>query len=93
VIFLDIDMPRLDGYAACHQIRAQPWGKAIKIVALTGWGMEKDRRQTAAAGFDEHLVKPVDAAILTELLSKLEPGLNAARGASSEAEPGAEASS
>jgi PAS domain S-box-containing protein len=70
VIFLDIGMPRLDGYAACRQIRAQPWGQGIKIVALTGWGTDKDRGQTAEAGFDAHLVKPVDASALVQLLGE-----------------------
>jgi CheY-like chemotaxis protein len=65
---LDIGMPKLDGYAACRRIREQPWGKAMRIIALTGWGTDQDRRQTAEAGFDAHLVKPVDASTLTRLL-------------------------
>jgi CheY-like chemotaxis protein len=80
VIFLDIGMPRLDGYAACQQIPAQPRGKAIQIVALTGWGTNKERRQTAAAGFDAHLVKPVDAAAVFKLLSELPSGKTSAPG-------------
>jgi len=68
VILLDIGMPGLDGYAACRRIREQPWGKALRIIALTGWGTDQDRRQTAEAGFDAHLVKPVDASTLTRLL-------------------------
>jgi PAS domain S-box-containing protein len=68
VILLDVGMPKLDGYAVCRRIREQPWGKAMRIVALTGWGMEEDRPQSAEAGFDGHLVKPVDASTLSKLL-------------------------
>jgi CheY-like chemotaxis protein len=70
VILLDIGMPKLDGYAACRAIREQPWGKTIQIVALTGWGTEEDRRRSAEAGFDAHLVKPVDASTLAQLLDE-----------------------
>jgi PAS domain S-box-containing protein len=68
VILLDIGMPGLDGYAACRRIREEPWGNTIQIVALTGWGTEEDRRRSADAGFDGHLVKPVDASTLVNLL-------------------------
>ncbi len=70
VILLDIGMPKLDGYAACRQIRAQPWGKATQIVAVTGWGTDEHRRRSAEAGFDAHLVKPVDAPALAQLLAE-----------------------
>jgi PAS domain S-box-containing protein len=73
VIFLDIGMPRLDGYGACRRIRAEPWGKEMVIVALTGWAQEEDRRKTREAGFDAHLVKPVGGAHLQELLGELQP--------------------
>ena len=68
VILLDLGMPRLDGYGACDQIRAQPWGKDIFVVALTGWSQEEHRRRTRKAGFDTHLVKPVDPIALQTLL-------------------------
>jgi CheY-like chemotaxis protein len=73
VIFLDIGMPRLDGYGACRRIRAEPWGKETVIVALTGWAQEEDRRKTREAGFDAHLVKPVGGVRLQELLAELQP--------------------
>ncbi|MGV3723419.1 MAG: PAS domain-containing protein [Actinomycetota bacterium] len=71
VILLDIGLPRLNGYEACRRIREQPGGDRIVIVALTGWGQEEDRRRAAEAGFDLHLVKPVDPATLKKLLSGL----------------------
>jgi signal transduction histidine kinase len=70
VILLDIGMPVLDGYAACRRIREQPWSKGMRIIALTGWGHDEDRRRTAEAGFDDHLVKPVEPRRLIELLSQ-----------------------
>lgn len=73
VVLLDIGMPKLNGYDACRRIREQPWGRNMVLVALTGWGTEEDRRRTEEAGFDAHLVKPVDPDTLTTLLS----GLNA----------------
>jgi PAS domain S-box-containing protein len=69
LVLLDIGMPRLDGYGACRRLREQPWGKDMIIVAMTGWGQEADRRKTRAAGFDHHLVKPVDPAALLGLLA------------------------
>lgn len=69
VILLDIGLPKLDGYGACEQIRAQDWGKDLIIVALTGWGQEEDRRRSHKAGFDAHLVKPVSYGALLKLLS------------------------
>lgn len=68
VIFLDIGMPRLNGYETCERIRARPWGRDILLIALTGWGQHEDRRKSKAAGFDHHLVKPVDPVALAALL-------------------------
>jgi CheY-like chemotaxis protein len=73
VVLLDIGLPKLNGYDACRQIRRQPWGKDIVLVALTGWGQEEDRRKSQEAGFDEHFVKPVDHAALIRLLRDLRP--------------------
>jgi PAS domain S-box-containing protein len=73
VAILDIGMPGLNGYAACRRIREQPWGRAMTLVALTGWGQEEDRRRAAEAGFDHHLTKPVDPAALEGLLAALPP--------------------
>lgn len=69
VIFLDIGMPRLNGYEVCRRIRQQEWGKGITIIAVTGRGREEDKRQSLEAGIDYHLVKPVDPAVLQKLLA------------------------
>ncbi|MBS0419060.1 MAG: response regulator [Proteobacteria bacterium] len=71
VALLDIGMPKLDGYEVARRIRAQPWGRRITLVALTGWGQESDRRRSGEAGFDSHLVKPLDLDKLTALLQHL----------------------
>jgi two-component system CheB/CheR fusion protein len=68
VVLLDIGMPRLNGYEACRLIRAEPWGNAAVIIALTGWGQEEDRRLATEVGFDHYLVKPVETAALAKLL-------------------------
>jgi CheY-like chemotaxis protein len=69
VVLLDIGLPMLNGYDACRRIREQPWGKNVVMVALTGWGQDEDRRQSKNAGFDHHMVKPVDLAALQALLA------------------------
>ena len=71
LVLLDIGMPVLNGYEAARQIREHPWGAALPLVALTGWGLEEDRRQARESGFDRHLVKPVDLATLRALISEL----------------------
>ena len=71
VILLDIGMPKLDGYDACRRIREQPWGKDTLVVALTGWGQDEDRRRTSEAGFDYHLVKPVESGQLVKVLAEV----------------------
>ena len=71
VALLDIGMPKLDGYEVARRIRAQPWGRKITLVALTGWGQDSDRQRSGEAGFDSHLVKPLDLEKLTELLDRL----------------------
>ncbi|HEY6528709.1 MAG TPA: PAS domain S-box protein [Cellvibrionaceae bacterium] len=68
VILLDIGMPKLNGYDACGRIRQQPWGREALLVALTGWGQDDDKRRSKEAGFDVHLVKPVDLGALKKLL-------------------------
>lgn len=73
VCLLDIGMPRLDGYGACRKLREQPWGRDVMLVALTGWGTEEDRRRGKEAGFDAHLVKPVEPDALRDLLSEALP--------------------
>jgi CheY-like chemotaxis protein len=71
-VLLDIGLPRLNGFEACRRIREQPWGKTMTLVALTGWGQDDDRRKSHDAGFDHHLVKPVDYVTLMKLLGELE---------------------
>ena len=71
VAVLDLGMPKLNGYEACRQIRSQEWGKPICVIAVTGWGQDEDRRRTQAAGFDHHLVKPVEAGVLMSLIESL----------------------
>lgn len=71
VVLLDIGLPRLDGHEVCRRVREQDWGKNIVMIALTGWGQADDRRRSREAGFNGHLVKPVDYEKLLELLSKL----------------------
>jgi len=71
VALLDIGMPLLDGYEVARRIRAQEWGKAMTLVALTGWGQDADRRRSREAGFDTHLVKPLDLDQLSNLLAQL----------------------
>jgi PAS domain S-box-containing protein len=71
VILLDIGMPRLSGHEACGRIRALRGGKDAHIVALTGWGQKNDRVRSRQAGFDGHLVKPIEPAALEKLLAEL----------------------
>jgi CheY-like chemotaxis protein/anti-sigma regulatory factor (Ser/Thr protein kinase) len=70
VVLMDIGMPRLNGYDAARRIREEPWGMDIVLIATTGWGQDEDRRRTKAAGFDHHLVKPLDHDKLQELLEQ-----------------------
>jgi PAS domain S-box-containing protein len=69
VVLLDIGLPKLDGHEVCRRVREQPWGKDIRIIALTGWGQDDDRRKSEEAGFNGHLVKPVDYDELLALLN------------------------
>ena len=65
---MDLGMPNLNGYDAARLMRKEPWGRELKLVATTGWGQDEDRRRTAEAGFDRHLVKPIEVAALREVL-------------------------
>jgi len=69
VILMDIGMPKLSGNEACQRIRELPWERQPIIIAQTGWGQESDRQRTKNAGFDHHLVKPVDIVELRKLLA------------------------
>jgi PAS domain S-box-containing protein len=71
VVLLDIGLPNMSGLDVCRRIRSEPWGEDIVLIALTGWGQADDRRKSEEAGFDGHLVKPVDHAAVEELLRKI----------------------
>ena len=71
VILLDIGMPDMDGYEACRRIREQPGGDEVVIIALTGWGQDEGRRRSSEAGFNEHLIKPLNPAVLMRLLAAM----------------------
>ena len=71
MVLLDIGMPRLNGYDAARRIRAERWGKAILVVAMTGWGQDEDKRRASEAGFDQHFTKPVNPADLEQLIAGL----------------------
>ena len=71
VVLLDIGLPRVDGHEVCRRVREKSWGKDIVVIALTGWGQDDDRRKSEEAGFNGHLVKPVDYDKLLELLAAL----------------------
>jgi CheY-like chemotaxis protein len=70
VALLDIGMPKLNGYDAARRIRQKPWGREMLLVALSGWGQEADRTKSSGAGFDHHLVKPVDVAEIQRLIAQ-----------------------
>ncbi len=76
VILLDLGMPALDGFEVCRRLRAQQWATPPHIVAVTGWGRDEDLERTKDAGFDAHLVKPVDRTALERILAQPrgEPG-------------------
>ncbi len=69
VVLLDIGMPKLNGYEAARKIREQPWGKNMVLIAITGWGGENDRNRSREAGFNAHLLKPVNYPELAKLIN------------------------
>jgi CheY-like chemotaxis protein len=69
---LDVGMPRLDGYETAKRIRQRAWASDVVLIAVTGWGNEKDKLRAAEAGFDVHLVKPVDATTILEVLDQMD---------------------
>jgi len=71
-VFLDIGMPGMDGYEVARRLRQQPNLKSVVLAALTGWGQQEDRRRTAEAGFDHHLVKPPEPQAVEAVLAALQ---------------------
>ncbi|MCU0758096.1 MAG: PAS domain S-box protein [Steroidobacteraceae bacterium] len=71
LVLLDIGMPEMDGFEVAHRLRSTPELAHVPIVAITGYGQPSDRESSAAAGFDAHLVKPVDYGVLQQVLSSL----------------------
>ena len=71
LVLLDIGLPGLNGFEVARRIRELPFGKDAVLVAVTGWGQEDDRNRSREAGFDAHLVKPVNHQELTRLLGSL----------------------
>ncbi|MEO6079828.1 MAG: chemotaxis protein CheB [Steroidobacteraceae bacterium] len=70
VCVLDIGMPGLTGYDVAERIRHEAWSKEVKLIAVTGWGQDADKRRAAAVGFDQHLTKPVDPDALEKLIAR-----------------------
>ena len=68
VAFLDIGMPGLTGYEVAQAVRAEPWGRQVTLIAVTGWGQPDDKLRARSAGFDRHLIKPIDPAEVDRLL-------------------------
>ncbi|MEP7220982.1 MAG: ATP-binding protein, partial [Bacteroidota bacterium] len=71
MILLDIGMPGMNGYEVARRIREEAWGRNVVLVAVTGWGQPEDRRRSSEAGFDHHLLKPVEPAMLAKLLTEV----------------------
>jgi CheY-like chemotaxis protein len=77
VVLMDIGLPILNGYEAARRIRDQAWGAPMVMVAITGWGQDEDREQSRGAGFDLHLVKPVDHRELLRIVGSARPPASA----------------
>ncbi len=75
VILLDVGLPLRNGYEAARLIRGEAWGRSMVLIALTGWGQEQDRKRSRDAGFDHHLVKPIDPKALMSIVSELVHGV------------------
>jgi CheY-like chemotaxis protein len=67
--FLDIGLPVMDGFELATRLRELPGFRGARLVAVTGYGQASDRQRTAAAGFDEHLVKPVELDAVEQLIA------------------------
>lgn len=71
VVLLDIGLPKLNGYEVAQRIREQPWGAAMYLIAVTGWGQDEDRQRSSEVGLNLHMVKPVEPSALEKLLASL----------------------
>ncbi len=71
VVVLDIGMPGLNGYEVARSLRREDWGRALRLIAVTGWGQDEDKRRATAAGFDSHLTKPFEPEILEALVGEI----------------------
>ena len=69
IMLLDLGMPKLTGYEVAQRVRAEEWGKPVKLVAISGWGQSEDQRRSRESGFDQHLVKPISFESLNGILS------------------------
>jgi CheY-like chemotaxis protein len=69
IALLDIGMPHLSGYEVARRIRASDWGSAMRLIAATGWGQDKDKKLAEEAGFDAHLTKPINFKDLLALIA------------------------
>jgi two-component system CheB/CheR fusion protein len=73
IVLLDLMMPEMDGYEVARRMRNEPWGKKMRLVALSGWGHEEHRRRAKEAGFDQHVTKPADLMALQKVLQESPP--------------------
>jgi CheY-like chemotaxis protein len=74
LVLLDVGLPKMTGHEVCRAIRQQAWGEEMVLIAITGWGEEEDRRQSQEAGFNGHLVKPVEPDALRQLIADVASG-------------------
>lgn len=73
-VLLDLDLPTLGGIEIARRVRAASWSRDVRLLAITGYGRDSDRRASRAAGFDAHLIKPVEPAAVLEWLATRESG-------------------
>jgi CheY-like chemotaxis protein len=73
VVLLDIGMPDMSGYEVARQLRKTQQGQSLTLIAVTGWGQERDKLRALEAGFDHHFTKPIDPNTLLELVSRIDP--------------------
>ncbi len=73
-VLLDLDLPSLGGIEVARRVRAAPWGRDVRLLAVTGYARDSDRKASSAAGFEAHLIKPVEPAAVLEWLAGEDPG-------------------